>query len=192
MWGGVCLVCVISRLSRVWNVLHAISSFSAIKIRRILLLNMYSYCIQQQQQLVIMVIYPPISFDLSTGENPLIWALVKILLFMHLAVLSARIAIFISFYKNLVCFMYFEHKGVSNCLSGLMQKIFFFFFFFNWCFPQFLNYNIENWVWLDFDLVAAGTFSCCSLLSSQEFDLLGWPSTSMLAFMRTQKSFPRW
>ena len=84
VWGGVCLVCVISRLSRVWNVLHAISSFSAIKIRRILLLNMYSYCIQQQQQqLVIMVIYPPISFDLSTGENPLIWALVKILWSEH-------------------------------------------------------------------------------------------------------------
>ena len=64
--------------------------------------------------------------------------------------------------------------------------------FLYWCFLQFYNYIIENWVWLGFDLVAAGTFCCCSLHSSQEFDLFGWPSTSMLAFMRTQKFFPRW
>ena len=35
------------------------------------------------------------------------------------------------------------------------------------------NYNIENWVWLGIELVATGTFCGCSLLSSQEFDLLG-------------------
>ena len=40
-------------------------------------------------------------------------------------------------------------------------------------FHNFYNYNIENWVWLGLELVAAGAFCCCSLLSSQEFDLLG-------------------